>query len=904
MTKRSIFEDGDKADHRNLFGSPVKEITIHHKDMRNNNMSKKLRKAPNDLDEETMRIVLAYLKDNGPKSYLNDEEITAFMVRMNRAADRQTEQHFNLLGQSDESDTSLFNDLLTEEEEIAIGQSYMKDIVANLKKETDYELDPRTLGWIRRAAGLHRSKPESYLREGLNGIGKGDRAIKTRRTTQQQKNQRRDKGIHLLVEALDDVEDEIGKFEKVNVNIKRKRELSESSNPDEEVAKKPRPVTSNAMHTPAANKILIAKIPFRETLPNGLSFLKSKVIRIGRLVVNGSVHDGTMDMANGSMGGISLRDAGKQASKVPMKRVTAKDLCLKRHLRRRTRNLSISASAFDGSETKELYHSMVLAKIPPAIKAAGIEFRLPRWETINRTYSSALNPPRQRHSDKTYAALCMRLVRSLRKGPTRAFASREFFYSDIDREWFSRNEIREEVARLGLSPDVKLTTSEWRVIRRRVKKNIRRFSRRFVESQLEGLRKYRARVRLVQHNAMKLALASVDFDIPAPIPFGTTVSVYSAKHDIILRGTVLTHETRAFSYLVLYDRKEFGSEICADYDVASHGGPANLLSRSRRLGTPTMSFCGSVKGTINDALRLPPIERRIEMQESLVFDPYPSPTSGKKPNMDNTGLDTKVEAVRRVAETEAFVGLLAVIDAATRRKEALLAALEEANAVVANNDNVSVQFQYAREWLKLNLLQTDQVLNAAMPKLRLMYGTLYMPTPTERDQTSQDDRYSFVEKSFDTIAQCCRPGSDLGKDWNTILLSETANASKTMATTVIHRALADKRVALPPAEDLRSTEYLLGPVGSVLLAASYGHRFARTSKVADPVPLTSALETASKALVLSSDIPEVANADELYVDVQAGRDSAADDLKEALTLLQTEILLATAQKSLGQADQT
>ena len=107
---------------------------------------------------------------------------------------------------------------------------------------------------------------------------------------------------------------------------------------------------------------------------------------------------------------------------------------MKRHLWRRNRTTSVTATAFDQRETKEDYASAVCSTIPPVLKAAGIRFRLPRWETLRKTYSSALNPPRLRHSDDVYATLCMIVVRSL-TGPIRSWASREFFYSDIDREW-------------------------------------------------------------------------------------------------------------------------------------------------------------------------------------------------------------------------------------------------------------------------------------------------------------------------------------------------------------------------------------------------------------------------------------------------------------------------------------
>ena len=293
---------------------------------------------------------------------------------------------------------------------------------------------------------------------------------------------------------------------------------------------------------------------------------------------------------------------------------------------------------------------------------------------------------------------------------------------------FNRNEIREHVSKLGLSHDVRLTTKEWRLIRRQINKKTRRFSRRFVESQLEELRKYRARVRLIQHNAANFLMASIGFDIPAPIPFGTAVTAYSTKYEIILRGVVLSHEPKKFAYLIRFDRKEFGCEFCVDYNVASHGGPSILVPRDGRRGMVGFSAIGSAKGTLPDKLQLPQTQHRAELQNSVLFDPYPCPTKNGANKHDTD--DARLEAVRQVSETESLMGLVAIIDAVTRRKEMLLGALEEAAEVVRTHQNLSHQFTFSCQWLKSNLHLTDQVLEAALPKMRILYGQLYMSAPS------------------------------------------------------------------------------------------------------------------------------------------------------------------------------
>ena len=172
------------------------------------------------------------------------------------------------------------------------------------------------------------------------------------------------------------------------------------------------------------------------------------------------------------------------------------------------------------------------------------------------------------------------------------------------------------------------------------------------------------------------------------------------------------------------------------------------------------------------------------------------------------------------------------------------------------------------------------------------------------DQTHDDSRRALIENDYDAVLQSRLLPTNLGKDWSTKLTTEAGNVSKTMASVTIQRTLSEKRVVAPPEEELRFTEHLLGPVGSVLLTACYGHRFSRVGKVPDAVPLTAAMESVARQLLIAPDIPDVADADDLYVDVKANRESAAADLREAFSLLQTEVLLATVQKKLSSHDST
>jgi hypothetical protein len=306
-------------------------------------------------------------------------------------------------------------------------------------------------------------------------------------------------------------------------------------------------------------------------------------------------------------------------------------------------------------------------------------------------------------------------------------------FSTPDR--YNRNEMVEEAIKMGLPPDIRLTRVEWKVIRQRVwaKQRPRRFTNGFIDSQLKQLRDHRVRVRQLQRSPEMASAFTIDHNIPAVTHVGKTVTAYSTRYDIIQRGRVLCYEPLACAYRILFDRKEFGSELCLDHNVATHGGSTILIPRSQPMACgPSLFNCGTAKGYMIDTFRAPKVALEPELYKALIFDPHPTPAPvATLPKRKEAIKDARLEAIRQVAENDTLVGLLNVIDVATRRKESLLEALGEANKVfAASSSGVSEQFMYSCEWIKASLAQTNSILNAALPKLRLMYGKLYLPSPS------------------------------------------------------------------------------------------------------------------------------------------------------------------------------
>jgi hypothetical protein len=154
-----------------------------------------------------------------------------------------------------------------------------------------------------------------------------------------------------------------------------------------------------------------------------------------------------------------------------------------------------------------------------------------------------------------------------------------------------------------------------------------------------------------------------------------------------------------------------------------------------------------------------------------------------------------------------------------------------------------------------------------------------------------------VEKSLDVIMEPGKPSSHIGTAWATRLAAEASYVSEEMSSLVLKLPPLNKRPAQAD-EDCGFEEDRLKQVGKVLLAASYGHRFSSVSDIADHLPLESALVVGSQRLLVLPNVPDVADADDLYNEVKMGHDAAAADLREAFALLQTEVILAAARKAL------
>lgn len=205
--------------------------------------------GPKYLDETTLALVKTYLGSN-KGDVLDEDDVVDFTMRLHRIANQQARYQTALVAgrttakaadASDNSeagsdDTSIFNECLGEEEEHAVGHDLFKKTVMNIQQRDSKVmsvsatnggssktsvvtgsklLDKKTLTWIKRAAGLHRSGSGTILVHDKKSGAQGGR-MTTRRYTRKQardsRQKKRERGLDILCDAVADLEDEYGPF--------------------------------------------------------------------------------------------------------------------------------------------------------------------------------------------------------------------------------------------------------------------------------------------------------------------------------------------------------------------------------------------------------------------------------------------------------------------------------------------------------------------------------------------------------------------------------------------------------------------------------------------------------------------------------------------------------------------
>ncbi|OEU16845.1 hypothetical protein FRACYDRAFT_239438 [Fragilariopsis cylindrus CCMP1102] len=216
--------------------------------------------------------------------------------------------------------------------------------------------------------------------------------------------------------------------------------------------------------------------------------------------------------------------------------------------------------------------------LPPPIAKLGLEFRpqLLKLKEVSKTPRNIQQkqdkdvdaPKKKNYSDDLYVKNCKTLMNTLSNKHARNWAVHEFFYSDMDREWYQNDGFISELAKLGLpiTSKTRLTKQEWSLVRCKLRSRPRLFSKRFIADQIKKRNRHRNLIRKLQQDP--------DITEFSPIPIGTVVTAYHKHGCTICQGRVLFHDLSNHNYLVQFDDEEFGCEICT-----ASGGRTESIER-------------------------------------------------------------------------------------------------------------------------------------------------------------------------------------------------------------------------------------------------------------------------------------------------------------------------------------
>lgn len=137
-----------------------------------NKVESRTRHAPHYIDEETLQVIKQTLQETKFKAVLDDDEIVARMYKADRNADQRMRYESNSLEYEAIDQTLLYRHLYKEEEEYLVGHDFFKEIQSEAQDARKGALDKRTLNWVKRAAGLHKS--HHYPNAGGRQNSKGD----------------------------------------------------------------------------------------------------------------------------------------------------------------------------------------------------------------------------------------------------------------------------------------------------------------------------------------------------------------------------------------------------------------------------------------------------------------------------------------------------------------------------------------------------------------------------------------------------------------------------------------------------------------------------------------------------------------------------------------------------------
>eukprot|EP00531_Pseudo-nitzschia_arenysensis_P001072 CAMPEP_0116153242 /NCGR_PEP_ID=MMETSP0329-20121206/21123_1 /TAXON_ID=697910 /ORGANISM="Pseudo-nitzschia arenysensis, Strain B593" /LENGTH=912 /DNA_ID=CAMNT_0003650103 /DNA_START=248 /DNA_END=2986 /DNA_ORIENTATION=- len=353
---------------------------------------------------------------------------------------------------------------------------------------------------------------------------------------------------------------------------------------------------------------------------------------------------------------------------------------------------------------REKPHKMEDRILPPMVARLGLEFRkrpvglgeAARTSSLATEENDSDGVLNERVTDRAPFRKSKSLINALSNKRTRYWAMYEFFYSDLDKQWYREDGFASELAKHGFPIDhrTRLTRQEWSLVRRKLRPRRRIFSKRFIADQLKRRNRHRALVRSLQQDPNVK-----DF---APIAPGTVVNAFDNNRHSVRTGRILLHDPKNHSYLVQFDDKDSGCDICLDSEVAISLPRTNGRAPSQPpLYTKRKEF-GDTK-IENDTI------------EELVIRN-----------------DSDRDGCMKGIERELLISTITIATEAFERKKAILETLE----IYADSSTKGTSDKCSQLLANLNRINTT--LELALSYFQVLYGRVY-GQPASKSETTETD---------------------------------------------------------------------------------------------------------------------------------------------------------------------
>lgn len=317
---------------------------------------------------------------------------------------------------------------------------------------------------------------------------------------------------------------------------------------------------------------------------------------------------------------------------------------------------------------------------------------------------------------------------------------------------------------------------------------------------------------------------------------------------------------------------------------------------------PLIRFCFNI-AIVHSPQKSLSVKQKLEKDLRFSLDPQKhSPTEEGQRGKTSRALlfkDIKNEA----AEREMLVHLLKTSDAAVERKEALLKAIEAVSTRLeeyicsdgSSGGSLLSELKDHFAWLWATLEETNQTLNSTQRYIRLMYGN---PAFCDDEHFSELNRSGLVKDALASALSPDNPVLEAARSWAVQLACDSENISACLVKVMAAENFTKKKKQ--SAEKSAAMKSRLRAVGQLLLSAACGQAMAVAPSGNDHVPPAAALAPGANKLFTLPETPAKYDATDLHLEVNAARDIAMADLKEAVNLLHTELAISNAQHKLHQ----